>query len=404
MMPVASSRGLFEVPADPRSLAREYDIVVVGARVAGSGVALHLARSGHDVLIVDRAGPPADTTSTHALVRGAVLQLARAGVLKRIIEAGTPPVREVTLVFGPQRVSFPVAGEFGVDAYYAPRRTVLDAVLLEAAVAAGASYVSQASVTDVVKDPEGRVGGVTIRSLGSVTRVRARHVVGADGTGSRIARAVGARTIRRHGPSNAVVYGYYEDSDTPGYDFRFVDRHNIGAIPTNHGQTLIFVGGPLAEADPDGERYLTETLAALAPDLAQIACRDRRSGRLHQARGVPSQLRVPSGPGWTLVGDAAFTEDPISAHGITDALRDAEISAIAIDGILRDPAEEAGISNWHRQVRDHFAHRLLDHTIPLASFEWDGPRASDLLRGLGAVSDAATSFLYQRPLVGSLTA
>jgi 2-polyprenyl-6-methoxyphenol hydroxylase-like FAD-dependent oxidoreductase len=180
-------------------------VVVVGARVAGAATALHLARAGHDVLIVDRAGPPGDTTSTHAVMRSGVVQLRRAGVLDRIVAAGTPAIRRVDLVFGDERISFGVADELGVDAYYAPRRTVLDTALLDAAVAAGAEFRTGVSVTDVVRDRTGRVEGITARVGGRPLPIAARHVVGADGTGSRIARAVAARDQRRQLSTSAVL-------------------------------------------------------------------------------------------------------------------------------------------------------------------------------------------------------
>ena len=156
-------RGLLQAPAALDWSSGSFDVVVVGARVAGAATALHLARTGHKVLIVDRAGPPADTTSTHALMRTGTLALRQAGVLDTIIAAGTPPIREINLVFGEERISFPVADAHGVDAYYAPRRTVLDPILLQAAIDAGASFVPEVSVNGVSWDSRGRVDGITVR-------------------------------------------------------------------------------------------------------------------------------------------------------------------------------------------------------------------------------------------------
>ena len=103
-----------------------YDVVVVGARPAGAGTALLLARQGARVLMIDRGRYGADTLSTHALMRGGVLQLARWGVLPRIVEAGTPPVGTATFIYGDESLEVAVKPSDGVDALYAPRRTVLD--------------------------------------------------------------------------------------------------------------------------------------------------------------------------------------------------------------------------------------------------------------------------------------
>ena len=382
-------RGLLQAPAALDWSGGSFDVVVVGARVAGAATALHLARTGHKVLIVDRAGPPADTTSTHALMRTGTLALRQAGVLDTIIAAGTPPIREINLVFGEERISFPVADAHGVDAYYAPRRTVLDPILLQAAIDAGASFVPEVSVNGVSWDSRGRVDGITVRDGGPIP---ARWVIGADGTQSRVARSVNAPLLRYHPPSNALVYAYFGGVDRPGYDFRFVDQRNVGAIPTNDGLTVLFVGGPLAEASRDGESYLMTTLARLAPDLV---ANGRRVGRLYRANGIPNVLRDPAGPGWNLVGDAGFTEDPISARGITDALRDAVLCAEAIDRSLRDPADEPEAQAAYRQTRDRFAVPLLDRIVDLASYNWEGPKASRLLRELGEIADAECELLSE---------
>ena len=115
-----------------------YDVVVVGARAAGAATAHLLARAGVRVLLVDRANHGADTMSTHALMRGGVLQLQRWGLLDRIVAAGTPAVRRVTFRYAGQVLPIAVKPSHGVDALYAPRRTVLDPILVDAAAAAGA--------------------------------------------------------------------------------------------------------------------------------------------------------------------------------------------------------------------------------------------------------------------------
>ncbi|HJR86601.1 MAG TPA: FAD-dependent oxidoreductase [Acidimicrobiia bacterium] len=375
---------------------KAFDVVVVGARVAGAATALHLARAGHDVLIVDRVGPPADTISTHALMRSGVLSLRRANVLDRVVEAGTPEIRQVGLVFGSEQISFPVADEWGVDAYYAPRRTVLDAALLDVAMEAGVTFISGLSVTSVLRAEGGRVAGVSVRTAEGDASISARQVVGADGTNSRIAREVEAPTLYFSKATNAVVYSYFQGIPTSGYDFRFLNHRNVGLIPTNDGLSLLFVGGPLSEAPVDSEEYLITTLRRVAPDLAEAVGSATRTERFYRAKGIPNLLRDPGGDGWSLVGDAGFTEDPIAAHGITDALRDAELCAEAVSTSLRDPSLEVEAKSRYREVRNRFANSLLEATVPLANFEWDGAEASQLLRKIGEVAEDECELLTSR--------
>src|SRR5262245_36813375 len=138
-----------------------YDAVIVGARPAGAATALLLARAGLRVLVVDRSRYGDDTLSTHALMRGGVLQLHRWGLLDRIVDAGTPAVRGTTFQIGSDRISIEIKSAHGVDALYAPRRTVLDPILVDAAIEAGADVRFETTVTGLHRDDRGRVTGVT---------------------------------------------------------------------------------------------------------------------------------------------------------------------------------------------------------------------------------------------------
>ena len=192
-----------------RPRAADYDVVVVGARVAGAATAMLLARRGHRVLMVDRAPAGSDTTSTHAVLRSGVLQLKRWGLLDRVIESGAPPIPRVTLGFGSELVSIDLSGDFGIDALYAPRRTVLDPILTEAAVEAGVEYLDRCRAKSLVRDSHGKVRGVVLGGENGDVTVAARIVIGADGAWSKMAKWVDAPTYRHYPATNAVSNTYY---------------------------------------------------------------------------------------------------------------------------------------------------------------------------------------------------
>ncbi len=153
-----------------------YDAIIVGARAAGAATAMLLARQGRRVLVVDRGRYGADTLSTHGLMRGGVLQLQRWGLIDRVIEAGTPPIRRTTFTYDSRQVVITIKPSFGVDALYAPRRTVLDPILVDAAAEAGAEICYGVTVTDVSRDDHGRVTGIVGRDEdGRASRLRRRH-------------------------------------------------------------------------------------------------------------------------------------------------------------------------------------------------------------------------------------
>jgi flavin-dependent dehydrogenase len=312
-------------------MARKYDVVIVGARSAGASTALLLARAGARVLVVDKGAYGTDTLSTHALMRGAVLQLARWGVLPAIVSAGTPPVRSTTFSYLDQDVTVAIEPRFGVSALYAPRRALLDRVLVDAATDSGAEFAYGVRVDDLRMDDHGRVCGVVAGRLG---HVETDFIVGADGLYSQIARLVGAAPVLEGQYAGGVLYSYWQQFAMDGFYWRFRPGIGMGVIPTNDDACCIFVAVPAQrfrrETGGDVEAAYTRFLREVAPEFETRFSEAHRVERIRGFGGHRGFIRTSSGPGWALVGDASYFKDPITAHGITDALRDAELLARAI--------------------------------------------------------------------------
>jgi 2-polyprenyl-6-methoxyphenol hydroxylase-like FAD-dependent oxidoreductase len=373
-------------------MSYDYDVIVVGGRVAGSATALLLARLGYHVLIIDQSHPGKDTFSTHAIMRSGVLQLQRWGILQRILDHDTPPIQRIVLGFGQQEIGFDFREAFGVAALYAPRRYILDAELLAAAVEAGAEFRQGHRLRDLIFDENGRVAGVQISVGRSRTELRSRFVVGADGMRSRVAAAVNAPAYETHPPVSAYTYGYFAGITSGSYDAYFVPGVAAGFIPTNDGLTAVFAARPTAGGIIyDDEFY--QLAAAASPNMAAQLQTAERMSPFFRTLGLPGFLRVPGGPGWALVGDAGFTKDPVSAHGISDALRDAELLTNALDAMLQEDESEAAALTTYHLTRDRFALPLHEATRTLAYYGWDEAEASALMRQLGRLTDEECSFL-----------
>jgi len=348
---------------------REYDVVIAGARCAGASCAMLLARRGLRVLVVDPSRRGTDTLSTHALMRGAVLQLYRWGLLDAIRASGTATITSTTFHYDGEHITVPIKERDGVDALYAPRRTVLDPLLEDAATAAGAEVVHGQSVVELLRDSHGRVRGAVIRGANaSLREVRAGLVIGADGVRSRVARLVEAPEDYTVAHTTASIYGYWQGLTFEGFQWFYGTSAGVGSIPTNDGETCVFASLPqsrFARARRDGlEPLYHEALGEVSPELASQVAGSDGPGRLRAFAGRPGFLRRATGPGWALMGDAGYFRDPITAHGITDALREADFLARAV-GDGRDAALAA-----YQAGRDERVRGLLDITDRIASFEW----------------------------------
>ena len=374
-----------------------YDVVVVGARAAGASTAFLLARAGLRVLLVDRGRYGSDTMSTHALMRGGVLQLARWGLLDAIVDAGTPAVRLTTFRYSTNVVPVEIAPSFGIDALYAPRRTLLDRVLVDAASRAGADTRFGAAVTDLCRNRRGAVTGVVGRTRdGERFRAGARVVVGADGIRSDVAALVAAPVERRGACASAITYGYWADLDTNGYEWNFRPGAASGVIPTNDGLACVFAGAPRGRM----RRGAMETLIGVArdssPELATRLAKASAPREVRFFRGHPGFLRRSWGRGWALVGDAGYFKDPITAHGLTDALRDAELLARAILDVFRGVDEDVALSGY-QAARDALSADLFEITDVIAGHRWTDEEISDLLIRLSRSMSAEVSALAALP-------
>jgi 2-polyprenyl-6-methoxyphenol hydroxylase-like FAD-dependent oxidoreductase len=368
-------------------MENHYDVIVVGGRCAGAATAMLLARGGLRVLVVESTRQGADTLSTHALMRGGVVQLHRWGLLDAVVASGTPAIRATQFTYGDDTETVDIRAGDGISALRAPRRTLLDALLLNAARAAGADIRSPARVTSLLTDA-GRVRGVEGigRGTGASFQATATITIGADGRGSMVAETVDAEFLRRGTASGAIIYGYFPGLARDRYHWAYRPGVTAGVVPTGDGLACVWAGTPTARFDtlrPGSlETSFRLLLAEAAPQVAQSIAHTAPVGRLRGFPGAPGWIRSCGGPGWALVGDAAYYKDPITAHGITDALRDAELLARTILDAPYGGHAQLDALCYYQHVRNRLSEPLFDLTERIASYQWDLVELRGLLRAL----------------------
>jgi 2-polyprenyl-6-methoxyphenol hydroxylase-like FAD-dependent oxidoreductase len=378
--------------------SESYDVVIVGARVAGAATALALARSGMRVLVIDRSAFGSDTLSTHALMRPAVAQLARLGVLDAVVDAKTPRIESTTFYYGDEIQEVAIKARDGVDALYAPRRTILDPALVDAARAAGAEFRFGATLDSLLFEGE-RVCGLSYRDEASgVHSVRADRVVGADGLRSKTARLVGARIYSQGRSASACLYAHFRGLHHRGYHWYYDRGVAAGVIPSNDGHTCVFVCTTAERFRREISRDVRSGFHRLArqvnPAMAEDIATAETIGGIKGFGGQTGFFRQAFGKGWALVGDAGYFRDPITAHGITDGLRDAHFLA---RGLLRG-GDEALLD--YAATRQRLSQRYFEISDEIAGYQWDFPRLKALHLEMAGIMKAEEAALRPKDAAG----
>jgi 2-polyprenyl-6-methoxyphenol hydroxylase-like FAD-dependent oxidoreductase len=372
-----------------------YDAIIVGARCAGAPTAMLLARKGYRVLLLDRASFPSDTLSTHIVWPHGAEIMDRWGLLDRLAATGCPPIaRNLLFDVGPFALKGAVTDTNAGRGGFCPRRTVLDKLLVDAAVEAGAELREEFTVESIEWTGD-RVSGITGHGRsGRTVSERARVVIGADGVHSMVADAVQAPEYDTKPPLTTNYYSYYSGFAAEDLEQYVRDYNAVGCFPTHDGLTLIAVLWPSSrfeEVRPDIEGQVWTVLES-TPTVAERLRGARRETKWFGTAGIPNFFRRPFGAGWALVGDAGHTKDPITAQGISDAFIDAEqLTAALDDGWTGRRQLDAGLTD-HQARRDARVKPLYEFTCQLALLEPPPPHMQQLFAALRGNQQATNQF------------
>jgi flavin-dependent dehydrogenase len=340
-----------------------YDAIVVGARVAGSPTAMLLARKGYRVLLVDQASFPSDTMSTHHVHRAGVARARKWGLLERMLATGGPKIQKWTFDVGPFALTGNPVPAGDIDFDLCPRRTVLDKMLVDAAAEAGAEVRESFAVSSLIVEDDTVCG---IKSASGIEE-RAEIVIGADGRNSFVARSVRAPEYHTRESLTCGFYSYFSNVDLQGVELYPREGGAIVAEETNDGLVYVASGWPVAEygrVKQDIHGSLMRNVEQCAPGLAERMQHATREAPYRGTADMRFFFRQPFGPGWALVGDAGYHRDPVTGQGITDAFRDAELLANAIDAGL------GGIYPIEQALADYERCRN-EAVLPMYEFSYD---------------------------------
>ena len=329
-----------------------------------------LARKGHRVLLLDRDRFPSDMgQSTHLIHPLGVAHLRDWGVLPQIAARAVPFTDWRVDLHGTVLSGAPPAVN-GRNESYGPRRYLLDGVLAEAAVTAGAEFRDGVRVVNLVED-DGRVAGIVAAGQNGARHVeRARLVIGADGPNSVVARCADARESLCEPIVQSNIWSYWEGIALDHVRLYIRERKGAFAFPASDGTVLVaanLMHDEFVAARHDRESAFLARVEEVAPDLRAMLPDARRVEEFHGGC-TRAFVREAAGPGWALVGDAGMKKDPVTAQGISTAFRCAQMLAEAADDGLsgRRPPDEALAD--YRRARDDWLLPYYRFTAQLARF------------------------------------
>jgi len=361
-----------------------YDAIIIGARVAGSPAAMLLAQKGYKVLLLDRESFPSDTISTHILLPKGYSLIKKWGLAHKILASNCPVIHKVTFDLGPFALKGTPPPIDGNSEIVAPRRYILDKILVDAAVEAGAELRENCTVEEILIE-YGRVTGVRCRSKdGNVFTEHARIVIGADGKNSIVARAVEAEEYNVRPKASCWYYTYWSGVPIHELTMYQLPYRAVGVIPTNDDLVCIPIAWPVSEFQKyrsDIEGNYMKTMAQVE-GLMDVMNNAKREDRFTGMADLPSFFRQSYGPGWALVGDAGYHKDPITGQGMSDAMTRAEKLADAIHaGFSEQEPLENALARYQNE-RDAEVMPMYELTYEWATLEPPPPDMQFLLTSL----------------------
>ena len=341
-----------------------YDVVVVGARVAGASLAYELAKAGFEVLMLDKAHFPSETLSTHNFLNNSLAMLREMGVLDRLLETSTPLYNRALIQFD----DIVIDGRFpevdGETQCLCIRRKYLDLMLQEHALAqGGVTMIPGFRLTDVIKEGETVTGVKGVYRNGEAASFRAKLVVGADGRLSTLRGLVNSPCLMSVPTDFASYVGYYEDYKQDG-DIH-VELYKIGdtmgiVFPTSDNLYVVGAMFPLTDeywmgrfqSSPDAAMLEIAESGFVGSPLQARLRGARQAEKVRGLHGYNNDWFQGMGKGWALVGDALSFKDPVVGQGMPDALYAARI----LTGILSRQSHWS--DNWEQMAEEY--HRQLE--------------------------------------------
>ena len=344
----------------------DYDVIIIGARVAGSTLAAILGKKGYRILVLDRSTFPSDTLSTHFFRAPALRAFDNIGVGSEV-QSVAPQLRVNYNVIEGIEFPEPVDRPEDYPFYMCVRRIVLDEILIRCIKKINSVELREGiKVTGLIRN-DVAVNGVKWEKADQQGEVTAKVVVGADGVNSFMAKEVNPQTEYQVPVNRAMYYAYYKrikSKEGPAAEFHYNGNTLVYCFPCDSDLTLIAASIPIAQF-ASFKRNVEEEFNGIVNSMSALTERFNKAEREGPIRGsgsIPGYLRIPYGNGWALVGDAGMVMDPWSGQGIDQATTHSVLLADSLDNFLSGKNDWKSAMSAYHSARNEFSLKTFQRT------------------------------------------
>lgn len=344
----------------------DFDIIIIGARVAGSTLAAILGKKGYNVLLLDRATFPSDTLSTHFFRAPALRAFEKIGVGSEV-QSVAPQLRVNYNVIDGIEFSEPVDRPDDYPFYMCVRRIVLDDILIRRVKQIPEVELQEGLKVTGLLRKNNSITGVKWETADDKGEYTAKIIVGADGVNSSMAKEVNPQTEYQEPVNRAMYYGYYKgiaSNEGPAAEFHYNGNTLVYCFPCDNDLTLIAASIPIDQF-PTFKRNAEEEFNGVVNSMSALTERFSMGERIGPIRGsgnIPGYLRIPYGDGWAMVGDAAMVMDPWSGQGIDQATTHSVFLADALDSFLSGRDDWKSAMSAYHKARNEFSLKTFNRT------------------------------------------
>jgi 2-polyprenyl-6-methoxyphenol hydroxylase-like FAD-dependent oxidoreductase len=344
----------------------DYDIIIIGARVAGSTLAAILGQKGYRVLMLDRSSFPSDTLSTHFFRAPALRAFDKIGIGSEV-QSVAPQLRVNYNVIDGIEFPEPVDRPEDYPFYMCVRRIVLDNILIRSIKQIPDIELKEGIKVTGLLWNNNSVAGVKWEMADEKGEFTAKVIVGADGVNSFIAKEINPEYEYQEPVNRAMYYAYYKgikSTEGPAAEFHYSGNTLVYCFPCDSDLTLIAASIPIAQF-ASFKRNVEEEFNEIVNSMEALSERFNKAEREGPIRGsgnIPGYLRIPYGNGWALVGDAGMVMDPWSGQGIDQAATHSVLLADSLDNYFSGKNDWEDAMAAYHSARNEFSLKTFQRT------------------------------------------